>query len=172
MAHEVAHRVVDKKGCAGVGNHAEERGREAAEEVGEARVRRDLVDDVGCCCCNGIAWMVGHWRWLLGVDFLDNGAQAAFMIGARLKGEAYSNDFQRVCEEYGHHASQTAAEEAPAGRFLGLVLDHARADLLVGEELDAGVGEDAQQRGRVALEEACDASVEVDVADGRGEPRP
>ena len=59
-----------------------------------------------------------------------------------------------------------------AGRFLCLVRDDPGADLLVGEELDAGIGKDTEQRGRVALEEAGEASGNVDVADGRGESRP
>ena len=52
------------------------------------------------------------------------------------------------------------------------VLYDAGADLLVGEEFDAGVGEDAEEGGGVAFEEAADTGGGVDVVHGCGEAGP
>lgn len=48
------------------------------------------------------------------------------------------------------------------------VFDEVRAYLLVGEELDSGVGEDAKECRGVAAEEAQGPILEVDVADSFG----
>lgn len=48
---------------------------------------------------------------------------------------------------------------------MAVVGDDDGADLLVGEEFYAGVGEDAEQGGAVAAEQAQDALVQVDVLD-------
>jgi hypothetical protein len=53
-----------------------------------------------------------------------------------------------------------------------LVLYYAPAYLLVGEEFDACVREDAEERGRVAFEETAYAGADVDVADCPGETNP
>jgi hypothetical protein len=44
--------------------------------------------------------------------------------------------------------------------------------LLVGEELDGGVGEDTEESGRVALEQASGTFIALDVADGGRETGP
>jgi hypothetical protein len=46
------------------------------------------------------------------------------------------------------------------------------ADLLVGEKLDAGVGEDAEEGGAVAAVEAEGTVLEVDIFDGGGGAEP
>lgn len=53
-----------------------------------------------------------------------------------------------------------------------MVFYDAAADLLVGEEFDPCVGEDAEEGGGVAFEETADARVDVDVPYGYGQPTP
>jgi hypothetical protein len=55
---------------------------------------------------------------------------------------------------------------------LRFVLYYATAYLLVGEEFDAGVGKDAEECCRVALEETTYSGANVDVANCRRESAP
>ena len=64
-------------------------------------------------------------------------------LGLGLKGKAHADDLQRIGEEDGYGARQTATEEAAQRRFLTLVFDECSTNLLIGQEFDAGVGEDA-----------------------------
>ena len=82
----------------------------------------------------------------------------------RLEGEAHADQLERVRAEDAGDAGEAAGEEAPDGRLVVGTVDDDGADLLVGEELDGGVGEDAQNGGGVAAVEAQGALVAVNVA--------
>lgn len=164
VAEEIADGVVREEGRAGIGNHAEQGGREAAEEVGEAGLRDALFHDR----CGGrgerVRGVVRRRCALLVVDLCAYAPQRAALLRGRLERQAHAYHFQGIGEEDGEHACETAAEEAPGGGLVGLGAYEDGADLVVGEELYAGVGEDAEEGGGVAFEEAADAVFAVDVA--------
>lgn len=106
------------------------------------------------------------------MDFADDGAEGAFVVGTGFEGEAHADDFEGVREEDADHACETAACEASAGGFLGFVLDYAGAYLFVCKEFDAGVGEDAEEGCGVAFEKTSNSSTGIYVADCGREARP
>ena len=71
-------------------------------------------------------------------------AEAGARIFFGLKGEAYADYFEGVCEEDGCDACEGAGGEAAQCGFLLFARDDGVPNLFVGEELDACVREDAQ----------------------------
>ena len=80
---------------------------------------------------------------MLVVDAPDGFAEGCAAGGFGLEGEAHADHFEGVGEEYGDRAGDAAAHEPSEGCLLRFVFDEDGADLLVGEEFDPGVGEDA-----------------------------
>jgi len=160
VAEEVAGRVVREEGHARVGEHAEEGRGEAAVEVDEAGARGDggysLREWGGGC---GVGLRVG----LFVVDLLADPDEAGAVVALRLEGEAHADHFQRVGEEDRGDARQRAAYEPPERGLVPVVGDHDGADLFVGEEFYAGVGEDSEEGCAVAPEEAEGSVLDVDV---------
>lgn len=91
---------------------------------------------------------------------------------AGLEREPHPDHFKGIREEDARDAGQTAREESPQRRLLLVGLDQHRPDLLVGDELDGGVREDAEQCGRVSAEETGDAFGPRDVPHGAGRTEP
>lgn len=169
VAEVVAGGVVGEEGHAGVGEHAGQGDGEAAVKVYEAALGgRDLGDGVrdGSCQGRGRYGGVG-FRDGVGVFVVDLAAdagQGAPGIVFGLKGQAYADDFERVGEEDARDTGEGAGYEAAEG---GFVLSRGNDDgavLLVGDELGGGVGEDAEEGGRMSAEEPTNAILTVDVA--------
>lgn len=75
------------------------------------------------------------------MDYLgERGAAGGF----GLECQAHADDFERVGEKDGDDARDGAGCEAPARGLFGAVGDEEGANLLVREEFDAAVGEDAE----------------------------
>ena len=91
---------------------------------------------------------------------------------ARLEGEAHADHLEWVGQEDGGHARDGAREDAAPPGLVGGGRDEDGADLFVGEELGRRIGEDAQQRGRVATEESTQPVLAVDVPHGRHDAEP
>lgn len=88
------------------------------------------------------------------------------------KGETHADDFEGVGDEDAGDTRGGAADEAAEGRLVRGGGDEDGAELLVGEEFDGGVGEDAQQGGGVAPEEPAEAGLPVDVPHGGHDAEP
>ncbi len=88
------------------------------------------------------------------------------------KGEAHADDFEGVGDEDAGDTRGGAADEAAEGRLVRGGGDADGAELLVGEEFDGGVGEDAQEGGGVAPKEPAQAGLPVDVPHGGHDAEP
>lgn len=100
------------------------------------------------------------------VDLRADAPQAAPPYLLRLEGQAHPHDFEWIGDEDAGHAREGAAEESPQARLVLLGRDEDGADLLVCEEFNGGVGEDAEEGGGMAAEETTDAGLPVDVTHG------
>lgn len=147
MAQQIGHCVVSEERSACIWDHAEEGGRETAEEVGHASLRHTSLDD-GCCGVGErVRGVVQGGRGLFVVYFSAYARQGAPLVGRGFKGQADAYHFQRICKEDGDHAGQAARNKAAARRLACAVGNDGRSYLVVGQELDACVGEDAEERG-------------------------
>lgn len=77
------------------------------------------------------------------VDLLADARKGGAGVAFCFEGETHADHFEGVGEEDGGDACERAADESPPGGFLGFVFYNDGADLLVGEEFDGGVGENA-----------------------------
>lgn len=174
VAQEVGGGVVRQKGHAGVGEHAQHGRGEAAVKVDESFARRDGLDGLGGLA-NGVAYRAGRIRQprrgrlvdgLFVVYLAADGGEGRAALGLCLKRQADSDDLEGVCEEDGRDARQTAADEPAERRLVLFARDHSGSYLFIGEELDAGVGEDSEECRRVAAEQAARALEGVNVLHG------
>jgi len=92
------------------------------------------------------------------------------MLG--LERQPNPDDLERIGEEDGSDAGQAARYQPAEGSLLIPRRNHDRSDLLIGKELDGGIGEDPEQSGRVTLEEAADAIMAVDIPHGGRNAKP
>lgn len=99
-------------------------------------------------------------------------AQRGTLRRAGFKRESHADHLEGVSEEDTCDTGQTTREQTPQRRLLLMRLDQHCPDLLVCDELDGGVGEDAKQRGRMSAEETDGAFGARDVPHGtdRAEP--
>lgn len=144
MPHDVGKRVVGEETSTRVGNHAHECGREAAEEIAEAMSHSDFLGHRRSNSTNRVRRVVLHRRGMLVINFPTYTAQRR-VLGrlARLEGEAYADDFERVGEKDRDHACEGAGHEAADGRLVVAAVDHVGANLLVSQEFYTRVGENA-----------------------------
>jgi hypothetical protein len=101
---------------------------------------------------------------MLVVDLPTNAHEARVGVMLGLEGEAYADDLEGVGEEDRGDAGEGTADEAAEGCLLRTVPDEDSTDLLISQELDSRVGEDAEQRGRVPSEESAYALLSADIA--------
>lgn len=172
VAQDIGHGVVREEGSACIGYHAQEGGREAAEEVCQSCLRDALLHDRGRRGAQGVRRIVHRGCSMLVVNQFADASERTFFLPRCFKRQPDSDDFEGVCEEYRYHACETAAYEPPSGSLVGVCRNENGADLVVGEEFYACVGEDAKESCGVALEEAADAVLGVDVAESEMETRP
>lgn len=172
VAHNVRDGIVGQERGARIRHHAEQGRRESTEEVAQARLRGDFLDDMRGRGGDCVGRVMRRRPWRLGVYLAHDAGEAAALRGLCFECKTHADDFEGICAEYTNHASQTAADEAAARGFLGFTLDYACADLLVCEEFDTRIREDAEKGRRVAFEKSAHAGGGVDVVHGGGEARP
>lgn len=80
------------------------------------------------------------------VDCFADLSQTSLVMCFCLKSQSHADNFERVGEADGDGAGQAATEESADGRLFVFGRDDDGADLLIGEELDTGVGKDTEQR--------------------------
>lgn len=98
------------------------------------------------------------------IDLGAYSGQRGALVEFGLKRQAHADDLERIRHENGSDPRERAAEQAPQRSLMGGARDQHRAELLVGKELDSGVGEDAEKRGRVTPKKAAHPRLAVDIA--------
>lgn len=113
-----------------------------------------------------------HSGWVLVIYLHADGPETSPSYFFRLKRQPHAHDLERVREEDARHTCQGARKESAERGFVGFGGDEDGADLLVGEEFDGRVGEDAEEGCGVTAEQTADAGLPVDVPHGSHDAEP
>lgn len=91
----------------------------------------------------------------------------------RFECQPHTDNFQRISNENARDARRGPTEQPAQRRFVRGGRNEHRAELLIGEEFDGCVGEDAEEGGGMASEETAEAGLPIYISHGsyHAEPR-
>lgn len=161
-AEPIARGVVREKGHSGVREHAGKGGGEAAVEVYEP-ASRGGKSRYGVAQRGGSHGGGGDACGLFVVDLLADAGEGGpgFVLGFECQTHPYHLEWVR--QHHARDSGECAAEETAQRGFILLGRDEEGTELLVGEEFDGGVGENAEQGCGMPPEEPAHAVGLVDV---------